>query len=52
MRYRVCYRFSEEGRWYIFKDCNEDELGSTVEEAFLISDVLYEVKIYRIRKDG
>ena len=47
MRYLVCYRFNYKGRWYIYKDCKEDDLQATIENALLVEDVV-EVKVSRM----
>lgn len=44
MRYLVCYKFSEKGRWYIYKDCAKDNLLKTIEAAFQVKGVV-EIKV-------
>lgn len=47
MRYMVSYRFSVKGRWYIYKDCKEDDLQAVIENAFLCEGVV-EVKVEKL----
>lgn len=47
MRYLICYRFNEKGRWYIYDDCKEEKLQATIENAFLVEGVV-EVKVSKL----
>lgn len=47
MRYLICYRFTENGRWYIYNDCKEEKLQAAIENAFLVDGVV-EVRVSKL----